>query len=333
MKLSAWLRRVLAVLAAVLMAVLITGCSGSGASNEDMPAVDPAPAVAGDGGAMPEKGGEEDLGGDGDRMIIRSKTMRLEVDSTADAVTGIQDLARTYEGTVVNMQVATDNGEWLYHYDERGNLVGDGTALRGWVTVRVPTDSYEDFIADVAKIGKVTYQSEATDDVTQEHVDLSARLENMRAQEVRLREFFEAAKNVTEMLAIEAELGRVRGEIESLDAQVTWLERQAAMATVSVELTEPQAVVRPDGGSWGFVEAVTSGIRGAAQVLTVTLTVLIASSPLWLAALILFFPVRAYLRRRSGRGAAPAPQPAATPRPAATPDDDAPTPPSPRDSE
>jgi len=318
MKLSAWLRRTLSVLAAVLMAVLVTGCSASGASNEDMSAVDPAPAVGGDSGAMPEKGGEEDPSGDGDRMIIRSKTMRLEVGSTADAVTGIQDLARTYEGTVVNMQVATDNGEWLYHYDERGNLVGDGTALRGWVTVRVPTDAYEDFIADVGKLGKVTYQSEATDDVTQEHVDLSARLANLRAQEVRLREFFDAAKNVTEMLAIETELGRVRGEIESLDAQVTWLERQASMATVSVELTEPQAVVRPDGGSWGFVDAVTSGIRGAAQVLTVTLTVLIASSPIWLAALIFFFPVRAFVRRRRARGAG-APEPTT---PTATPSSD-----------
>ena len=332
MKLSSWLRRGLAVLAAILMAVLVAGCSSSGSGADEMPAIEPAPAQDG-GAAMPEEGGEKNDSGDGDRMIIRSKTMRIEVTSTADAVTSIQDLARTYEGTVVNMQVSTDTDEWLYRYDENGNLLGDGTALRGWVTVRVPTDAYEDFIADVAKIGVVKAQSEATDDVTQEHVDLSARLENMRAQEVRLREFFEAAKNVTEMLAIETELGRVRGEIESLDAQVTWLERQAAMATVSVELTEPQAVVSPDGGSWGFVEAVTSGIRGAAQVLTVTLTVLIASSPLWLAALILFFPVRAYLRRRSGRGAAPAPQPAATPRPAATPDDDTPTPPSPRDSE
>ena len=321
MKLNAWLRRVLAVLAAILVTVLVAGCSGAGSSSEEMPAVEPAPAQDG-GVAMPEKGGDEDTAGDGDRLIIRNKTMRLEVTSTAEAVTGIQDLARTYEGTVVNMQVATDNGEWLYHYDERGNLVGDGTALRGWVTVRVPTDAYEDFIADVAKIGKVTYQSEATDDVTQEHVDLSARLENMRAQEVRLREFFEAAKNVTEMLAIETELGRVRGEIESLDAQVTWLERQAAMATVSVELTEPQAVVRPDGGSWGFVDAITSGIRGAAQVLTVTLTVLIASSPLWLTALILFFPVRAWIRRRRARAAAPAATTAttATPEPADTPE-------------
>ena len=119
----------------------------------------------------------------------------------------------------------------------------------------MPSDSYEDFIADVAKLGAITYQSEATSDVTQEHVDLSARLENLRAQEARLREFFAAAKDVKEMLAVEQELGRVRGDIESLDAQVTHLERQAAMATVSVELTEPRAVVRPEGSSWGFTEA------------------------------------------------------------------------------
>ena len=313
MKLSSWLRRGLAVLAAILMAVLVAGCSSSGSGADEMPAVEPAPAQDG-GAAMPEEGGEKNDSGDGDRMIIRSKTMRIEVTSTADAVTSIQDLARTYEGTVVNMQVSTDTDEWLYRYDENGNLLGDGTALRGWVTVRVPTDAYEDFIADVAKIGVVKAQSEATDDVTQEHVDLSARLENMRAQEVRLREFFESAKNVTEMLAIETELGRVRGEIESLDAQVTWLERQASMATVSVELTEPRAVVSPGGGSWGFVDAITSGIRGAAGVLTVTLTVLIASSPLWLTALILFFPVRAWARRRRAKATAPE-APAATPRP------------------
>ncbi|HSO70383.1 MAG TPA: hypothetical protein VLQ67_12175, partial [Arachnia sp.] len=112
MKRNSWLRRVLAVTVALLLAVLVAGCSGSGSSVEDMPGVEPAPAVGGDSGALPEKDGEEDTAGDGDRMIIRSKTLRLEVESTADAVTSIQDLARSYEGTVVNMQVATDTDEW-----------------------------------------------------------------------------------------------------------------------------------------------------------------------------------------------------------------------------
>ena len=48
------------------------------------------------------------------------------------------------------------------------------------------------------------------------------------------------------MLAIERELARVRGDIESMTAQLTTMERQAAMATLTIELVEPKPIVRPD---------------------------------------------------------------------------------------
>lgn len=236
-----------------------------------------------------EDGGD---GGDDERLIIRTKVLRLEVEKTNEAVDKVRELTGTHSGTISDLQVATDSEESVYR-----NESGDGSALRGWITVRVPTDKYEDFVAAVAKLGVVKFQSEAASDVTQEHVDMSARLENLRAQEVRLREFFEAAKDVKDMLAVETELGRVRGEIESLDAQVTYLERQAAMATITVELTEPRAVVRPGGESWGFVDAVTTGFRGAATLMTGLITVLIASAPLWIAGAVLFFVIRALVRR------------------------------------
>lgn len=294
--------KMIAATAALLTSFTLAGCSSAGSTMGDM-AVDVAPARDG-GASLPEEGtsGGEDTG---ERLIIIAKTMRLEVDSTTDAVADVRELTRSYDGTVVNMRVATGD-EWIFHYDEVGNIIGDGSAVRGWVTVKVPTDTYEDFVADVGDLGTITFQSESTDDVTQEHVDMVARLDNLRAQEARLREFFDAAADVDDMLAIEQELGRVRGEIESLDAQVTYLERQAAMATVSVELTEPEAIVQPPGESWGFVDAITSGIRGAAQLLTVTLTVLIATSPLWILALIVFFPIRAMVRRRRAPAAVPA---------------------------
>lgn len=287
--------RALSLACALLMSLMLAACAGSGASTAgDMPAV--APAVGG--GALPEQGTTD---GDGDAaMVIRTKTLRLEVGSTSEAVDEIRNLTRTHEGTVSNMQIASGD-EWVYHYEEAG---GDGTALRGWVTVRVPSDSYEEFVAEVAKLGTIRFQSESSDDVTQEHVDMTARLENLRAQEARLREFFEAAKDVKDMLSIEQELNRVRGEIESLDAQVKYLERQAAMSTVSVELVEPRDIVTPSGESWGFVDAITTGIRGAAQVLTVTLTVIIATAPIWALGLVAFFVVRAVIRRRRGVAAA-----------------------------
>ena len=226
------------------------------------------------------------------------------------------------------MQVATDTDEGLYRDAQEGLPAGDGAALRGWVTVRVPAADLDAFVADVSQLGTVVYQSESTDDVTQEHIDLTARLENLRAQEARLRELVAAATNVEEMLAVEKELWRIRGEIESLDAQVQYLERQAARATVTVELTEKQPVVRPGGSSWGFVEAITNGIQGAVGVLTSTVTFLIASSPLWLTGLLVFFLVRrARRRRRADAATAASAQPVTFPPTATAPADEPATPP------
>lgn len=295
MKRIGWLVKVFACVAVLVMTALVASCSAAGDSSpqsfgEQVPAQDGAEV------GLPQEDGDE-AGGDAERLIIRTKTLRLEVEKTGDAVEEIRDLTRTHSGTISDLEVATDSEEWIHRNTENA----DGAALRGWVTVRVPSDDYEDFVAAVADLGVVKFQSEATSDVTQEHVDLSARLENLRAQEVRLREFFEAATDVEDMLAIEKELGRVRGDIESLDAQVTYLERQAAMATVTIELTEPRAVVRPGGESWGFVDAITTGVRGAAQLLTGLLTALIASAPLLVLGAAVFLVIRAVRRRRRRR--------------------------------
>lgn len=284
---------------AMLMALVLVGC-GAGGGNESSLPRNVSPQEDSAGYPMEESPADGDTDADPEmgRMVIRNKVIRFEVENTSDALDTVRDLTRSHSGSVSDMKVATNSDEWLYHYDENGREVGDGAALRGWITVRVPGETYEGFLDDVAEIGTVKYQSEATEDVTQQHVDLSARLDNLRSQEARLREFFDAAQNVTEMLAIEEELGRIRGEIESLDAQITYLERQAAMATISIELTEPRDVISSAGDNWGFVAALTDGVRGAASLLTGLITALIATSPLWILGLILFFPIRAIVRRR-----------------------------------
>ena len=324
-------RSVALILLLALLAGLTAGCGGSAEVASDgsrgdsvapyAPAEMPAPDVY---ESEPQALTDESLASKGDtaagiaeedRLIIRSKTMRLEVESTPEAVEKIRALARESKAIITGLQVATDTEGPVYRYDSQGYSIGDGAGLRGWVTVRVPADTYESFIDKAAALGTVKYQAEDAEDVTQQHVDLSARLENLRAEEVRLREFFDAATKVEEMLSIERELARVRGDIESLDAQVKYLERQAAMATVTIELVEPRPVVRPDGDTWGFTEAITSGVRGAADVVTFAIALVIATSPLWIAALIVFLIVRAIIRRRRrARAASGQEAPAHAPR-------------------
>ena len=308
------------VLAALLLAGTLAGCTNGGeeAAYDEMnrtaggaPAAVESEAVT-EQYLSPEKaldtGAPSGTATDADRMIIRTQTLRLEVDDTPGAVEELRAIAKTNAAVITDMQVATETDGWLYRYDEYGYATGDGAALRGWVTVRVPAESLDAFVEAARALGTVKYQAEDTSDVTEQHVDLSARLTNLQAEEVRLRGFFDAATNVTEMLAVETELNRVRQEIESMQAQITYLERQAAMATVTIELTEKQPVVSPDGDDWGFRNAVTAGFRGAADVITFLIAFLIATAPLWIAALIVFFIVRAVLRRRRAKRAAAATQ-------------------------
>lgn len=247
-----------------------------------------------------------------DRLIIRNKTLRIEVKKVADSINGIKAASKKHGGVITGMQVATDSGSPIYRNDPSGS-VSDGTALLGYVVVRVPADKFEAFVSEVSGLGTVRYEAETSDDVTQQHVDLAARLENLRAEEKRLREFFTAAKDVKDMLAIEQELSRVRGEVESLDAQVKYLERQAAMATVTIDLNEPQAIVRPGGENWGFGDAVTTGFRGAAGAIQLIIVIAITLAPFLAIAAVLFFVIRAIVRkRRRSRSLTMAPAEAST---------------------
>ena len=267
-------RIIVLALALAVMATAALGCSIRGQASPDAATAEysvtdsaGSPTAPGmDGGVAAEEATRDDsvegkASPDAGRMVIRNKTLRLEVESTADAVDRIRGLVKSHGGSIQDLQVATDADQWLYRYDESGYATGDGAALRGWVTVRVPADSFDAFVDEAMGLGEVRFQAEDTEDVTQQHVDLTARLANLRAEEERLRTFFDAAKDVEDMLAIETELNRVRQEVESLDAQVTYLERRAAMATITIELTEPRAVVRPSGDDWGFRDAITNGFR------------------------------------------------------------------------
>ncbi len=292
-----------------------TGCSVLGSTSEpnsgttesstDSSLVEPMPPqVAEERAAADSAAGEPYATGQdaaavpqADRLVVLTAGLRLNVDDVEQAVDDVRAQAAEAGGMITDVQVSTDVDVPVYRYDAQGTL-SDGAALSGWITARVPADAYTQFVDSVKDLGEIVRVSESESDVTQQHIDLQAQLDNLTAQEQQLRAFFEQAVNVEELLAIEQELTRVRSEIDSLEAQITYLERQAAMSTVTIELIGPQPVVSPQGESWGFVEAVTSGIRGAAGVIRFAIAFIIATSPIWILALVTGLVIWVIVRRR-----------------------------------
>ncbi|MBS3974885.1 MAG: DUF4349 domain-containing protein [Actinobacteria bacterium] len=246
----------------------------------------PAPGAGPDASAIPQE----------DRLIVQRVEMRLGVDAIDSAVESLRAAAKEHNGTIIDLNVSTDEGFPIYRQSEVTAM--DGAPISGYLTVRVPAENLETFIATISEIGAVLRHAETQSDVTQEHLDLDARLKNLQASEVQLRDFLAKAKNVTEMLAVEKELSRIRGEIESMQAQIAYLERQAAHSVVTIELTGPKPIVRPTGEDWGFVAALTESVRAFVRTINTLIVLLGALTPVIIILALAALVLRLYLNRR-----------------------------------
>jgi hypothetical protein len=136
--------------------------------------------------------------------------------------------------------------------------VTDTGHRRGSVTIRVPETNFLSVIGELEKIGEVKSRSTSAQDVTEEYIDLEARLENYERQEARLLEILNKAETVEDILRVEDQLGRVRGEIERLTGRLRYLNERIEMAAITVELYEPEPITR----SWGLRNALKLAVAG-----------------------------------------------------------------------
>jgi len=139
----------------------------------------------------------------------------------------------------------------------------------------------------------VSYSSSGRD-VTEEYIDLEARLRNLRRQEERLLEILDRAESVKDVLEVERELGRVRGEIERLEGRLRYLSNRVEFATITVELLEPEPIAQ----SLGLRSAISDAMKG---LVTVTRALIVAIGyllPIAAVAAVLFALLRRVRKKR-----------------------------------
>jgi Domain of unknown function (DUF4349) len=135
---------------------------------------------------------------------------------------------------------------------------GEGERLvSGTLVVRVPESAYAHVMQQLSGLGHVEAREEAGRDVSQELVDLEARIRHLEAVEAQLLGFLDDAKTVSDALSVQAELNRVQGELEQARGRLVYLDDQVAFATVSLDVHETGVVAAggDGGGPWGIVDA------------------------------------------------------------------------------
>lgn len=162
-------------------------------------------------------------------------------------------------------------------------------------TLSVPATQLDSTLADLRKLGRVESESQNGTDVTAQSVDLDARLSNARATERSLLQLIaNRAGALKDVLAVELEVGRVRGEIESMEAQRKSLATQVERSTITVHISEEQhAQLASNDVGLRLRNAVVEGFRATEDSLIDTGVLIVSRGPvilLWLA--ILFLPAR-----------------------------------------
>jgi len=190
---------------------------------ESMPAVVPTPVPA----PAPPRAEEVMVSEAGqpwdiERMVVRTGNMQLVVEDVRTTIDQITELTESLEGYVVSSK------SWK-----------EGERLIGAIVIRVPAEHFS-YAMSVLRALAVEVDSESTfsKDVTEEYVDLSAKLSNLEVTEEQLLRLMEKAEKVEEILEVQRELSKTRGEIEQTKGRMQYLERTSETSLIEVLLKQ-----------------------------------------------------------------------------------------------
>lgn len=254
-----------ALVMAGVVAVLWAGCSAEGGP--------PGPSASGPStpGAGPDAR---------ERAIV--VTTSITVVSIPRAVTSIRDAVQDVGGYVAHSAEGREHAR---------------------VELRVPATELDTTRARLATLGHVTANTETAEDVTLAHADVRASLASAQAEEARLTEMYrDRTANLADVLAVEHELSRVRGEIARADAAERVLTDRVAMAHIDLDLDCDTPAFTSDPVAFVAASAV-AGVHGAGTLMLLSAAAVAALSPsaLAIAALVMLVRWIRGLRARAAR--------------------------------
>ncbi len=219
-------------------------------------------------------------------MIIRTAQLRLITKEFDKARAQLEAILKRHRGYVGELKA--------------NDATGSGRTLTA--TLRVPSDQLDATLTEVKTLGRVESESQSGQDVTSQYVDLQARLANARNTEQRLTDLLRnRTGKLSDVLEVEQELDRVRGQIEQMEAERKNMANQVSFATLNATITEDykaQLEVVPPSTSTRLSNAAVEGYRSMADgVVSLVLFLLSTGPSLLLWGAILFFPARAVWKR------------------------------------
>ncbi|MBI3286864.1 MAG: DUF4349 domain-containing protein [Chloroflexi bacterium] len=226
-----------------------------------------------------------------DRLVIHTASLSILVEDTEETLARLEALAAELGGHISNAQTWKGDQE-----------------LYASVTLRIPAAAFDEARRQI-KVLALELQGETlnSQDVSEEYTDLQAQLENLRLAEQELRELLSAAQERGEsaegVLAIYRQLAEYRGQIEGLQGRIQFLEDQAQLATLTVNVNPKEVEPPVVEEGWDPLRTVRSSTRDLVKALQlladVAIRLLVTALPIGL--ILLTPPIGVYRVWRARR--------------------------------
>jgi hypothetical protein len=215
-------------------------------------------------------------------MVIRTGQAFIEVEKVDPAVLKIRQLAAQFGGYIANSSITG----------------GKDQIRQATLELKIPGQRYDEAVGSLSNIGKVETVTSNAQDVGEEFVDVTARVNNAKRLEDRLISLLaNRTGKLDEVLRVERELARVREEIERYEGRLRYLTSRVAMSTLSITVHEPAPILGNNPGENPIAAALRRAWRNFIGLLAGTIASLGVLVPLALLGLAGWYGYRRWKRR------------------------------------
>ena len=217
--------------------------------------------------------------GDVEQKLIKESYLHFETDDLDKSYRTIAEIASKYKG---------------YIQDDSSNKGYNKITRR--INLRVPSQNFQNVVNDIsAGVEYFDTKQITSRDVTEEFIDLEARLKAKKTLENRYLELLKKANNVKEIIEIERELSKIREEIEAKEGRLQYLQNKVSLSSISIEfykrISETKVTKSYGSKMWG---AIVSGFDGLSMFFLGILYIW----PFIIILIIAFFLIKRWIAKR-----------------------------------
>jgi len=205
-----------------------------------------------------------------DRKIIRNADITMEAASTTEVQYRVTEIAEAHGGFVITSEAK-----------QRENLEPTKRTLDIKLVARVPSGEFGSALEEIKKLaGNIPEARITSEDVTEDFIDLEARIKTQKALELQFLEIMKQATKVADALEVQRQLAEVRTDIEKLEGRKRFLDNRSSLSTITVNIQAPKLVtVSTTGFTSSLRDAASDGLDLASNMVVFFVRTVIVMAP------------------------------------------------------